>query len=400
MSEDIIKLRKENFKEPLALSELERRWRAVRAAMAKENLDCLVMQSHDQHLGGYVPYFTDLVTSNSYTATVIFPLNDEMTMISHGAPGVNVNPPAYARPGIKENISSPYFHTFNFSDTWAAEIAVNTFKKLKIKSLGFVSPAVMSATFSDYLKDNLPGVEIRNATDLVDEIKAVKSEEELRLIRGTVAMQDKVWGDTLALIHPGMRGYELRAEIQRLLTYLGSEEQLLSINSGPATTAVRHAGIRFQNRMFQKGDAVFLMIEVNGPGGLYGELGRTVVIGDDIPKPLQTVWDYAVELQDRTAEAMKPGSDPKELFAMHNKLLTAKGYPPEARLYAHGQGYDLVERPGIVAEETMKIKANMNITIHPFVVLPNAFAFCCDNFFVTESGAVRIHKTPREVFVV
>jgi len=396
MSED---LRKQNFREPISRNELERRWRAVRAAMAKENLDCLVMQSQDQYLGGYVPYFTDLIAVNSYTATVIFPLNDEMTLISHGAPGVNVNPPAWAAPGVKERITSPYFHTFNFSNTWAAEIAVDSFKKLKIKSLGFVSPAAISAPFYNYIKDNLPGVAMRDATDMVDEIKAVKSEEELRLIRNTIYMQDKAWGATLALIHPGMRGYELRGEIQRLLTYLGSEEQLIMIGSGPATTLVRQNPYRFQNRKFQEGDALCIMIEVNGPGGFYGELGRTVCLGD-VPKSLQTVWNDAVEAQDLTAELMKPGAKPEELLDTHNRFLASKGYPLEARLYAHGQGYDLVERPGICAGEKMTIKKNMNITIHPFTVRENAFSFCCDNFFITDSGAVRIHKTPRELFVI
>jgi len=399
MPEDIIKLRKENFKEPLALSELERRWRAVREAMAKENLDCLVMQNNNQYFGGYVPYFTDIIVGSCYPVTVVFPLDGEMTLISHGAPSVNVVPPAWAAPGVKERITTPCFPTFNFTDTRDAKAVEDVVKKHNIKSLGFVAPSVMSGAFYGYLKDNLPGVAKQVATDLVDEIKAVKSEEELRLIRGTVEMQDKVWGATLALIHPGMRGYELRAEIQRLLTYLGSEEQLLSIGSGPATTAVRHAGNRFQNRMFQKGDAVFIMIEVNGPGGLYAEIGRTICMGD-VPKSLQTVWDYAVELQDRTAELMKPGAKPEEIFDTHNKLLASKGYPLEARVYAHGQGHDILERPGICAGEKMTIKANMNIAIHPFVVAPNAFAFCCDNFIVTESGAVRIHKTPREVFVV
>jgi hypothetical protein len=62
----------------------------------------------------------------------------------------------------------------------------------------------------------------------------------------------------------------------------------------------------------------------------------------------------------------------------------------------------LVERPSVRPEEDMMVKADMNITIHPMTMdsAKNASAFCCDNFIITSSGAVRIHTTPRDVFVV
>jgi hypothetical protein len=46
------------------------------------------------------------------------------------------------------------------------------------------------------------------------------------------------------------------------------------------------------------------------------------------------------------------------------------------------------------------VKENMNIVIHPITLTGDAYAFCCDNYLVTGSGAVRLHKTPREIFVV
>lgn len=64
--------------------ELERRWKAVRARMEAEKIDVLVMQSNNQYLGAYVQYFTDCPTFHGYDTTIIFPLNDEMTSISHG----------------------------------------------------------------------------------------------------------------------------------------------------------------------------------------------------------------------------------------------------------------------------------------------------------------------------
>ena len=44
-----------------------------------------------------------------------------------------------------------------------------------------------------------------------------------------------------------------------------------------------------------------------------------------------------------------------------NEFLVKNHFLPETRLYAHGQGYDLVERPAIREDEPMRIKPRMNI---------------------------------------
>ncbi len=98
---------------------------------------------------------------------------------------------------------------------------------------------------------------------------------------------------------------------------------------------------------------------------------------------------------------IKPGAEPKDLLAANNDFLRSKGFPVEKRLYAHGQGYDMVERPAIRDDEPMKLKANMNITIHPIAASKTAFAWVCDNYLVTDHGASEcLHKTPKKIFEV
>ena len=44
----------ERLNTPISDAELERRWKAVRAAMEKEKIDVLLMQNNNDHMGGYV----------------------------------------------------------------------------------------------------------------------------------------------------------------------------------------------------------------------------------------------------------------------------------------------------------------------------------------------------------
>src|ERR1700751_17125 len=50
----------ERLNTPISTAELERRWSLVRAAMEREGIDVLLMQNNNDHMGGYVKYFTDL----------------------------------------------------------------------------------------------------------------------------------------------------------------------------------------------------------------------------------------------------------------------------------------------------------------------------------------------------
>jgi Xaa-Pro aminopeptidase len=398
MSEE---MRKKELRKPISKQELERRFKAVRKAMEKEKIDCLIMQNNNQFLGGYTRYFTDIPAENGYTMTVIFPLNEDMTIISHGAPPLPPGPPEWAVHGVKDRISLPYIPTLARTNDMDAKAAVETMKKLKVKKLGVVAPAMVCAFMYNYLKENLPGVTTTYATDLVDEIKAIKSEEETQFIKETAKMQDIVWGAVLAMVRPGVREFEIRSEIQRLYWNWGSEEQLIMIGSQPAGIAATQKAPFFQNRTLQKGDQVCIMPEVNGAGGFYCELGRTVCI-DEAPKPLLDLWNLMVQLQDETAKRLKPGVDHAKIYRFYNDELAKKKCSQDLRLFCHGQGYDLVERPSMRPEENMTVKANMNITIHPMAMNADgsAYVFCCDNFIVTDSGTVRIHKTPREIFVV
>ena len=85
----------------------------------------------------------------------------------------------------------------------------------------------------------------------------------------------------------------------------------------------------------------------------------------------------------------------------NNEFLLSRGYPKENRLYAHGQGYDLVERPSFQPDERMKLKAGMNIAPHPVIATKQATAIICDNYIVGKAGVGEcLHAFPKEITVL
>jgi Xaa-Pro aminopeptidase len=181
---------------------------------------------------------------------------------------------------------------------------------------------------------------------------------------------------------------------------MGSDQQLVMVGSAPRGQAGVMYYEHFGNRVIEEGDTFTLLIESNGPSGFYGHVARIVTLGDPAAELLEQ-YQLAIEAQKVTLDMLKPGADPREIWDANNAFLRDKGYPEETRIYAHGQGYDLVERPSVDPHETMRIQANMNIAVHPTVYSDKAFAFVCENFRIGDSGVEEcLHLTEQKVFTL
>jgi Xaa-Pro aminopeptidase len=181
---------------------------------------------------------------------------------------------------------------------------------------------------------------------------------------------------------------------------LGSEQGLFLGSSAPLGQASRFIDRHQQARTLKTGEHFSLLIENNGPGGMYTEIARTIVLGK-ASNELIDGFESMKEAQVHTLRLLKPGVSCAEVAAKHDDYMRSRGLPAELRLYAHGQGYDLVERPLIRADETMKIEEHMNLAVHPGYETPSIFAVICDNYFIEAGGpGACLHKTPKQVFEV
>ena len=105
------------------------------------------------------------------------------------------------------------------------------------------------------------------------------------------------------------------------------------------------------------------------------------------------------EAQAHTLRLLKPGASCADIAKSHDEHMRGRGLPPELRLYAHGQGYDLVERPLIRADETMLIEQHMNLAVHPGYETSSIFAVICDNYLIEADGPGEcLHRTPKQIF--
>ena len=382
-------------------AELERRWAAVRTAMQDNCLDALVMQGRDDWLGGYVRWFTDVWAVNGYPRTVIFYADRPMTVVEMGAFGgrINVADGDPVNRGVARILSTPSFFSVGYSPRYDSELVAGDLEANGAKRIGLLTPDSLPASLVRGI-ECIAGLAISDATDMVDLIKAVKSPEELDQVRAACVMQDRVFKAVCEFITPGMRDIDVINFAQAEAHRLGSDNGLFLGSSAPIGTAARFRARQRQGREIEKGEHFSILIEVNGPGGMYAEVARTIVLGR-ATNELKDAFASVKEAQDHTLSMIEPGADPAEVANAHDAWMTDRGLPGERRLYAHGQGYDLVERPLIRADETMKLAAGMNLAVHPGYDDGTVFAVICDNYIVTEDGVSDcLHQTPKQVFEI
>ncbi len=390
----------ERLNTPISTAELERRWKLVREAMAREKIDVLLMQNNNDHMGGYVRWFTDIPATNGYPNTVVFPRDDEMTVVCQGPFGGNETPSAADGiwRGVKQVLTTPSYASANYTATYDPELACKGLEPFADATIGFVGDYQMSYALSTYVRRKFSKARHVDATEMVDRIKVFKSPEEMALIQRAAAMQDGAMRAAFAAIKPGMRDTEVAAVAQAYSQCHGSENGIYLCASMPLGQPSRFGNRHMQNRTIQKGDQFVLLVEDSGPGGMYTELGRSCVVGAKVPQAMKDELAFCIESRQVTLDLLKPGTPSKAVWDGFNAFMRKNGRPMESRLYCHGQGYDLVERPLVRNDEPMTIEKDMNIVVHPTYIHAGYLNWLCDNYLIGDNGpGERLHKFPEEI---
>ncbi|MGO4908370.1 M24 family metallopeptidase [Pseudorhodobacter sp. W20_MBD10_FR17] len=385
---------------PVSNAEMARRWDVARQVMQKTGVDAIIMHAREDWMGGYVRWFTDVPALNGYPKTVIFYADAPMTVVEMGAFGAVRDLAATHADlrGVGKVLGTPSFVSILQSLDYDAELTVEDLTKHGVKTIGLLASAAMPHSLVKMLGDRLPQATVKDITDEMDHVKAIKSTEEVELIKATAALQDQVFAEVCDFIHPGLNDRDVMAHAEAVGRRLGSDQGIFLGCSAKMGTPSRFMGRHFQDRELAQGDHLSMLIEINGPGGIYLEIARTMVLGaadDHLLQAFQNVLDA----QDYSLSLMKPGANPAEIFAKHNTWMADHGLPEETRLYAHGQGCEMVERPLIRQDETLPLAEGMLLAVHPGYDDGRVFAVICDNYMIEAGGpSACLHKTEKKIF--
>ncbi|MCH5463290.1 aminopeptidase P family protein [Lactobacillus sp. LC28-10] len=262
------------------------------------------------------------------------------------------------------------------------EAAAQQVKKRQITVLGFED----SIPFHDYDRiDELMSSDIVPMTNLIEQMREVKSEDELQILGHACKMTIKGFNTLLPLIKPGVYERHLANQLDAIMRDLGAERASFdTIVASGKRAALPHGAAT--SKAIQKGEMITIDFGYEFDG-YTSDLTRTVALGDPGEK-LKAVYRVVQQAQQVIINAVKPGVSGHQLDQVGREFITSAGY---GKYFNHGTGHgiglDIHEGPALSMRSNDHMMTNNVITVEPGIYLPDLGGIRIeDDILVTEAG--------------
>ncbi len=260
------------------------------------------------------------------------------------------------------------------------------------------------------LNELLPKARFSDGKDIVDDMRLVKSSQELRLLRESAKWSHEAHDILLENVGPGMSdvlmGLKASYEaLSRMLRKLGKRYRQLKWGLSPvivgfrgqvgSESAIPHAV--FTKRKIRRGDVLVSEAGVE-VGGYTSELERTIIVGKASAK-IARYFRAMLKAQTAALEAFRPGARCTQIDYAARKAVEEEGLA-NCLLHhtGHGIGLDGHEPPWLDPGDRTVMRAGMVFSCEPGLYVPGYAGFRhSDTAVITKSGMDFITKYPRDL---
>ena len=231
-------------------------------------------------------------------------------------------------------------------------------------------------------------VELVPQMGLIEGLREVKDEAELRLIREAVSLTDRALAYLLEVIAPGMSEREVAWKLEAFIHTHGAEGLAFPsiVASGP-NAAKPHATP--SERPLGTSEPIVLDLGAR-VHGYCSDMTRTIVIGPPDDK-FREVHQAVLEAQLAALEALRPGMSGVEADRVAREALEASGYGDAfGHGLGHGVGLAVHEGPSASPRSQDVLRPGMTLTVEPGVYLPGWGGVRVEDLVVIGEGGAEI----------
>ena len=256
-----------------------------------------------------------------------------------------------------------------------------------------------------HLVSGLPDATISDNKELVNWARLVKSPAELAYMREAGEMSTQVMKNALAKLAPGVRQYEVMADVYRdqiigLDGRFGDYTGLCPLIQVGEGTSTPH--LTWTEEPLP--DNGLIVMELAAARRHYNvPLTRTAHIGTP-PDEMVKLAEVIVEGGDCALELAKPGNTCEEVWALWQSILKRNGYQKNSRVgYSIGLSYppDWGERTASIRDgDKTVLQEGMCFHFQSGVWLEEFGAAISEPFVVTQNGGERLCNVARELVLI
>jgi len=387
----------------LSLEERDRRYKKVRTEMARSNIDCLLLpantgrweqlQADSRYLSSIGGFATEVFT--------VFPLEGEVTAY------------IFNRAGWWKQAQNWVQDVRDGRNRWG-ENAIERIKELGLGQ-GTIGIAGLAGLFRapegiipyssvKAIQDAFPQAKLINATEMMQEIRAIKSAEEVSLLERSAAIIEKVIETMVQTARPGVSEKELYgAMVHAMLSNGGELPTLFFLSAGPD---ISNSSFVPTDYVIQNGDRIINEIEAKYAG--YAAQAVSPVVIGKANQDYEEMIKISRDCFEAILDEMKPGVTFGSLFDTYRESVEQRGKGKylwhHPMMHARGLGDDgpaLLGNQDLERFSKMKLKAGMAFILKPQVrtAQGKGRASIGDTVVVTEDGARRLGKRELKLIV-
>jgi Xaa-Pro dipeptidase len=243
---------------------------------------------------------------------------------------------------------------------------------------------------------NAQELRLSDGTELIEPLLMGKRPDELVHVRRAAVIADRGYDIFRAAARPGVKDYELIAEIERFFRSEGVNENFMIIGVGGRE--VRGMAPP-SGKVLEDGDLVTTEL-TPCVDGYYAQICRTLVVGQPSELQLKSFRVFE-EALDAGLAAVRAGVTASEVAKAENDVFRHYGLgeyvtSEYTRVRGHGIGLFPDQKPQVLEDVAIPLTANMTMIVHPNTYHPDVgYLVLGDTIIVTPDGHEALSTLPR-----
>jgi Xaa-Pro aminopeptidase len=324
-----------------SLETLARRIERVRAAMDEKGIDSMLV-SHPYNRN-YISGFTGEDQPPLDTAGILLIGPDDLCLVTDGRYTIQCAGELYPELDIKV-----VARTGKLANELAEQITAR-----KSKRLGFETAHLLHMLWRAIDK-SLPDTELVPIMKLVEPLRMVKDEDELRIMRQASAISDEAFNIVSKRIEAGMTEKQVAWDIEKTMRDLGADERAFGsiVGSGP-NGAMAHAVP--SNRLIREGEPIVIDMGAK-VHGYNSDMTRTIILGEPTDK-FREIYNIVLRANLEVSRQARAGMTGVEINQIARDVIDATGYGEKFNHgLGHGVGLEVHEGPSLskLSEDTLR----------------------------------------------
>lgn len=292
----------------------------------------------------------------------------------------------------------PDFDVVEYRGSGLCETLSRFLKEDGVKVCGFEGRQMVFAEYQ-MISKGLPDVEWKTIGNAIEEIRMIKSPEELVLLRKASKIGDDAFTHMLNFIKPGMTEKEIALELEFTMRKLGADGlSFESIIASGTNGALPHA--RPTDKKIQTGELLTMDF-----GCIYqgycSDMTRTIAIGE-VNDKLKEIYEIVYRAHMEALAALKPGRVCSEMDSIARDIIAEAGYGEYfGHSLGHSVGLEVHELPTLSQKDQSVLREGMMATIEPGIYIEGVGGVRIEDLaVVTADGAESLVTSEKKLIVI